>query len=152
MLSCVVPCCSRCVVVWCDFTLLTLSTTRLVRFFPPRTVFYFAQAFNRDLNAWDVSSVTKMRYSKLSSVASPFCVLCPVVQGVRSFGVISLFSLSLLPVSCVSSPPRTVFGVADRFNGDVSAWDVSSVTNMAFSKLSSVASCFRVLCPVVQGV
>ena len=51
---------------------------------------------NTHLQNWDVSSVTDMINSKLSSVASCFRVLCLVVQRVRLFGVISLFSLSAL--------------------------------------------------------
>ena len=155
----------------CNLTLCFLVS--FVRFFPLRTVFTNAEAFDQDLRYWDVSSVTDMRSSKLLSFTSPFRALCAVLQGVCSCNLTLCFlvsfvrffpsrtvfnnaksfdqNLSAWKVSSVTDM-RAMFSGAQAFNQDLSDWNVSSVTNMGYSKLLCFMSPFRALCAVLQGV
>jgi surface protein len=83
-------------------------------------MFSFTRAFNGDISAWDVSSVTDMN-SMFSNAIS--------FNG----------DISEWDVSSVTVMSR-MFSYATSFNGDISEWDVSSVTDM--NLMFSFASLF----------
>ena len=92
-----------------------------------------ARSFNGDLSSWDVSSVTTLYGSKLpldwsfvvrgrASVAGRGPTTCPLDDGC---------GVCVTCIGCVDAP---AFRGASSFNGDLSSWDVSSVTTLESSK------------------
>ena len=78
------------------------------------SMFFYTSDFDGDLSGWDVSSVTDM--------ASPTCSSTP---------------LTLMATSPDGTSPSVtdmsgMFNSASSFNGDLSGWDVSSVTDMSY--------------------
>jgi len=74
-------------------------------------MFFAAQAFNGNINSWDVSKVLKMNY---------------VFYAAEVFNQ----NLNLWDVSNVTSI-EGMFKSAKAFNGDISSWNVSKVMNMS---------------------
>ena len=99
--------------------------------------FYGASSFNGDLSSWDVSSVTTLFYSKqpldwsfvvrgresVWSGSNYVCLLDDVCVG----GIVGVVTF----IGCVDAP---AFYGASSFNGDLSSWDVSSVTTLQSSE------------------
>ena len=75
-----------------------------------RWMFYGATSFNADISGWDVSSVTDMQW---------------MFDGATAFNA----DISGWDVSSVTDMGY-MFYDASAFNADISGWDVSSVTDM----------------------
>ena len=114
----------------------------------PSSVFGSASQFNGDPSAWDVGSVTTMYASECTTV-HPCCVVsssCLLSRLHLSLSSISdpthspLLLLLLLLSRCPPSP-SSVFRYAGQFNGDLSAWNVGSVTYMNQSECTTVHPC-----------
>ena len=73
-------------------------------------MFYECAAFNSDISAWDVSSVTDMSYM------FGYCLVFN--SDISAWDVSSVNNMTYMFYSC------------SVFNSDISAWDVSSVTDM----------------------
>ena len=112
-------------------------------------VFFNARKFNGDLSKWNVGKVWNMNTSTLQSglpskrstiltmFFALFFVQFPSFLSFVFTNVLPMFSKFWLLTS-VSLFHFLVFRWAERFNGDLSTWDVGSVTTMQSSTLQSV--------------
>ena len=96
--------------------------------------FWGASSFNGDLSSWDVSSVTTLAYSKQPLDLS----LCRTLLGEGVWSGSNYVSLlddgCGVCVTCIGCVDAPAFLGASSFNGDLSSWDVSSVTTLLSSK------------------
>jgi len=98
-------------------------------------MFHSCAAFNSDISAWDVSSVTTMNNMFRSCAAFNSDISAWDVSSVDSmygmFHSCAAFNsdISAWDVSSVTTM-RYMFGFSTIFNSDISAWDVSSVDSM----------------------
>ena len=90
-------------------------------------MFDHATSFNKDLNKWDTSKVTNMRVSRGA------CLIEPAAAR----------STRARPHVLTASPLQGIFNRAQRFNSDLSNWDVSKVTDMFVSRVDSVEPATR---------
>ena len=91
-----------------------------------QAMFYSATAFNSDVNAWNVASVTTMQvHAHLCCLHCHACHAC----GSAGFSTIALGSASD-GESCLRVASQGMFYSATSFNSDVNAWNVASVRTM----------------------
>jgi surface protein len=90
-------------------------------------MFVGASVFNGDLSKWDTSKVTDMQ-CKSKSCFSSWSIKCHYV--VISHALMMSYSIHYI----------AMFYSASAFNGDVSKWDTSNVTNMSCKSKSCFSS------------
>ena len=99
------------------------------------------------IGSWIVSKITNMNRSECTTVhprvVSSSCLLSRLHLSLSSISdrTHSPLLLLLLLLSRCPPSPSSVFYSANQFNGDLSAWDVGSVTNMENSECTTVHPC-----------